>query len=79
MLAKFYISCYNGFGASDMRWRCQYTVGGRPLSREEAALLFSSSTTSEGGDVMVTYSDLFQFGILIVGIISLVLQINKKK
>ena len=28
---------------------------------------------------MVTYSDLFQFGILIVGIISLVLQINKKK
>ena len=50
-----------------------------PLFREEAALLFSSSTTSEGGDVMVTYSDLFQFGILIVSIISLVLQINKKK
>ena len=63
----------------DMRWRCQYAVGGGPLSREEAALLFSSSTTSEGGGVMVTYSDLFQFGILIVGIISLVLQINKKK
>ena len=62
-----------------MRWRCQYAVGGRPLFREEAALLFSSSTTSEGGDVMVTYSDLFQFGILIVSIISLVLQINKKK
>ena len=50
-----------------------------PLSPEEAALLFSSSTTSEGGDVMVTYSDLFQLGILIVSIISLVLQINKKK
>ena len=28
---------------------------------------------------MVTYSDLFDFGILIVAIISLVLQINKKK
>ncbi|MCB6499808.1 putative holin-like toxin [Lawsonibacter sp. LCP25S3_F5] len=28
---------------------------------------------------MVTYSDLFQLGILIVSIISLVLQINKKK
>ena len=28
---------------------------------------------------MVTYSDLFQFGILIVSIISLVIQINKKK
>ena len=78
LLAKFYISCYNGFGASDMRWRCRYAVGGRPLFREEAALLFSSSTTSEGGGVMVTYSDLFQFGILIVGIISLVLQIKKK-
>ena len=63
----------------DMRWRCQYTVGGRPLLREEAALLFSSSTTSEGVMHMVTYSDLFQFGILIVSIISLVLQINKKK
>ena len=62
----------------DMRWRCQYSVGGRPLFREEAALL-SSSTTWEGGDGMVTYSDLFQFGILIVSIISLVLQINKKK
>ena len=62
-----------------MRWRCQYSVGGRPLFREEAALLFSSSTTSEGGDGMVTYSDLFQFGILIVGIISLVIQVNNKK
>ena len=31
-----------------------------------------------GGDVMVTYSDLFDFGILIVAIISLVLQIKKK-
>ena len=62
-----------------MRWRCQYTVGGRPLPREEAALLCPSSTTSEGGDVMVTSSDLFQLGILIVSIISLVLQINKKK
>ena len=61
----------------DMRWRCQYSVGGRPLLREEAALL-SSSTTSEGGDVMVTYSDLFDFGILIVAIISLVFQIKKK-
>ena len=28
---------------------------------------------------MVTYSDLFEFGILIVSIISLVVQINKKK
>mgnify|MGYP006939761972 CR=1 FL=1 len=63
----------------DMRWRFQYAVGGRPLLREEAALLFSSSTTSEGGDVMVTYSDLIQIGILVVGIINLFLSNSKKK
>ncbi len=28
---------------------------------------------------MVTYSDLFQFGILIVNIITLVIQVNNKK
>ena len=28
---------------------------------------------------MVTYSDLFQFGILIVNIIALVIQVNNKK
>ena len=28
---------------------------------------------------VVTYSDLIQFGILIVGIISLVIQVNNKK
>ena len=61
-----------------MRWRCQYSVGGRPLLREEAALLFPPPLHRRGGDVMVTYSDLFDFGILIVAIISLVLQIKKK-
>ena len=62
-----------------MRWRCQYTVGGGPSFGRRPHFFCTSSTTSEGGGVMVTYSDLFQFGILIVGIISLVLQINKKK
>ena len=41
-LAKFYKTCYNNSGAWNMRWRCQYSVGGRPLIRialEEAALL----------------------------------------
>ena len=61
----------------DMRWRCQYSVGGRSLLREEAALL-SSSTTWEGVMEMVTYSDLFQLGILVVNIITLVIQVNKK-
>ena len=31
-----------------------------------------------GGDTMVTYSDLIQLGILIVGIINLYFQYNKK-
>ena len=62
----------------DMRWRCQYSVGGRPLFREEAETSFPPPLHRRGGDVMVTYSDLFDFGILIVAIISLVLQIKKK-
>ena len=33
---------------------------------------------AKGGDDMVTYSDLFQFGILIVGIIGLCLVHRKK-
>ena len=62
----------------DMRWRCQYSVGGRPLLREEAETSFLLHYIG-GGDVMVTYSDLFQLGILIVSIISLVIQVNNKK
>ena len=61
----------------DMLWRCQYSVGGRSLFREEAETSFLLHYIG-GGDVMVTYSDLFQLGILIVSIISLVLQIKKK-
>lgn len=34
---------------------------------------------SKGGLPMVTYADLIQIGILIVGIISLIIQANKKK
>ena len=64
----------------DMRWRCQYSVGGRPLLREEAELhmLFPPPLLRWGVMKMVTYSDLFQFGILIVNIITLVIQVNKK-
>ena len=32
-----------------------------------------------GGGAMVTYSDLFQFCLVVIGIIGLVLQITKKK
>ena len=32
-----------------------------------------------GGDTMVTYSDLFSYSLVIIGVIGLVLQITKKK
>ena len=62
-----------------MRWRCQYTVGGLPLFREEAALLFPPPLHRRGVMQMVTYSDLIQIGILVVGIINLFLSNSKKK
>lgn len=34
---------------------------------------------SEGGDTMVTYSDLFQYSLVIIGIVGLIIQIFKKK
>ncbi len=40
---------------------------------------FLSPDLTKGGCQMVTYSDLIQTGILIVGIIALFLQANKKK
>ena len=63
----------------DMRWRCQYAVGGGPSFGRRPHFFDKASSFLGGGGNMVTYSDLFQFGILIVGIISLVLQVNKKK
>ena len=51
------------------------------LLREEAELhmLFPPPLLRWGVMKMVTYSDLFQFGILIVNIITLVIQVNNKK
>ena len=40
---------------------------------------FLAPDFTEGGDPMVTYSDLFQFVIMITAIIALILQIAKKK
>ena len=34
---------------------------------------------TEGGDCMVTYSELFQFMIMLTGIIALIYQVAKKK
>ena len=51
------------------------TVGGWPPSGGS----FLAPDFTEGGDPMVTYSDLFQFVIMITAIIALIYQIAKKK
>ena len=61
-----------------MRWRCQYSVGGRPLLREEAETSFLLHYIGGGVMQMVTYSDLIQIGILVVSIINLFLNSKKK-
>ena len=66
----------------DMRWRCQYSVGGRPLLREEAETSFIKPPLSRGEVVhMVTHSELILIGQLIVSILTLFVHIynNKKK
>ena len=51
------------------------TVGGLPLFGGN----FLPPAHKRGGVQMVTYSDLIQIGILIVGIIGLFITANKKK
>jgi len=62
----------------DMRWRCQYSVGGRPLLREEAETSVPPPLHRRGVMQMVTYSDLIQIGILVVSIMNLFLNSKKK-
>ena len=52
------------------------TVGGCPLHRGGS---FLSPDFGKGGCSMVTYSELFQFCLVIIGIIGLFLAANKKK
>jgi len=52
------------------------TVGGWLLHPEGTSCPFRDS---EGGDTMVTYSELFSYTLVIIGIIGLVIQITKKK
>lgn len=48
---------------------------------DDAGGCFHASPTRRGGDLMPTYSDIFQFCLVILGVISLVVQIinNKRK
>ena len=66
---------YSDDGATDKR-----QAGGSPPRFAEGKRLFVPSDTRKGGlRQMVTYPDLIQLGILIVGIISLFIQASNKK
>ena len=64
--AKNVVSCF---------WRYQQTAGGWPPTGGS----FCPLIHGKGGCPMVTYSDLIQTGILVVGIIGLFMMANKKK
>ena len=63
----------------DMRWRCQYAVGGGPSFGRRPHFFEPPPLHRRGVMQMVTYSDLIQIGILVVGIINLFLSNSKKK
>ena len=54
-------------------------MAGAPPEWEEPYTSLKLLPFPGGGDHMVTYADLFQFGIFIVALISLVIQIKNKK
>ena len=55
------------------------TNGKRFVPPRERGQLLGPRSLRKGEMLMVTYSDLIQLGILIVGIIALFFQINEKK
>ena len=69
-LANFVGVCYTGLGA---------TSYGRRLAPPFGGDFFAPSDFVEGGDAMVTYSELFSYSLVIIGVIGLVIQITKKK
>ena len=68
--------CYCEHGATDKR-----QAGGSPPRFAEGHSFFCPPTHRKGGQrLMVTYSELFQFCILMVSVISLVIKVcNSKK
>ena len=54
-----------------------YTVGGY-LPPKMGVTLLAPNPLLEGGDEMVTYTDLFMFCTMVISLISLIIQIRKK-
>ena len=78
--------CWNTVAIYDKLWYChtgatdKRQVGGFPPRFAEGKTSFCALRHIERGlRQMVTYSDMIQLGILIVGIISLFIQVNNKK
>ena len=65
--------CYNDYGATLHGRRLPFFIGGRALQSQ------GSNASWKGGMAMVTYDELFQFGLLIVAIVGLVYKITHKK
>ena len=66
-----------------LRRKVWYPVFGVASKRQAVGLSIPEGTSCplqrEGVVLVVTYSDLFQFCLVVIGIIGLVLQITKKK
>ena len=79
--------CWNIVAIYDKLWYChtgatdKRQAGGSPTRFAEGKRLFAPSDRKKGGQwIMVTYSDMFQFCMLIVAVISLVVKVcNSKK
>ena len=59
--------CYSCFGAASNGRRLALFYGGSFFAPD-----------SKGGDGMVTYADLFQYTLVLIGIVALVIQAKKK-
>lgn len=70
-------------GVVALRRKVWYPVFGAASKRQAVGPSIPEGTSCpppvRGGGAMVTYSDLFQFCLVVIGIIGLVLQITKKK
>lgn len=58
---------------------CCLDFGGWPPSSGGEILLLPPHLLQEGGGSMVTYAELFQYSLVIIGVIGLIVQIMKKK
>lgn len=74
-MLRFAVSCAMLKAGKHCFQRCQYSVGGWPLHPGGDFL----PPLRKEGVPMLTYSELFQFCLVIIGIVGLVIQVHNKK